>query len=133
MKKKLPFLVAIVMIFALACSQYSRDPNLKLARDFIDAYYVFADQNKTLQFVSGAAEEAVQKEIKLLKDVSNRQDSYRSRDITFELKQTLQEADAIVYLFELTIKIPQLGDKKEMVHIAVDTKMHKVKFFGTLQ
>lgn len=109
------------------------NPDLKLARDFIDAYYVFADQRKALNFASDQAAQQLSDEIELLKNMAGRQDAYRSRDVLFELKKQFSENSKTTFLFELTIKIPELSDRKELIHITVDQDAHKIKYFGTIQ
>lgn len=106
---------------------------MKLARDFIDAYYVFADQKKALTFATDHAAQQLTDEIELLKNVEGRQDAYRSRDVLFELKKQFSENSTTTFLFELTIKIPDLADRKELINITVDHDAHKIKYFGTLQ
>jgi len=131
MKKRLLFI--IILICSLSCQKYANNPDLKIARDFMDAYYVFADQQKALPMTIGLAKEKLEKEIELLKDVSDHQDAYRSRDILFDLKKEVTNKDEAIYLFELTIKIPKLEDRKEMVNISIDRKAGKVKYFGVLR
>lgn len=122
----------LLVIICVACSKYSKDPDLKLARDFIDAYYVFANQQQALNLTTGSARQAIQKEIELLKDVPQRQESYRSRDVLFELKKKLTQKDEVAYLFELTILIPKMADRKELINITIDRKLNKIKYFGTV-
>lgn len=109
------------------------NPDLKLARDFIDAYYVFADQKQALNFATDQAAQQLTDEIELLKNVAGRQDAYRSRDVLFELKKQFSENGTTTFLFELTLKIPDLADRKELINIMVDREAHKVKYFGTVQ
>ena len=133
MKKSILSFYIFLLVFAGACNQYSSNPNLALARDFIDAYYVFADQEKALLLCTGHAAENLKSEIELLKNVSNRQEAYRTRSITFELKQQLHQENTEMYLFELTIKLPQLGERKQLVNIGIDTASNMIKFFDTLK
>ena len=117
-------------LVGLSCQS---NPDLQLARHFIDAYYVFADQKKALTMATDQAAQQLTKEIELLQDVSDRQDAYRSRDVLFELKKQFTENNTATFLFELTIKIPDLSDRKELINITVDRVAHKVKYFGTIQ
>lgn len=133
MRRTVLLFIIFIVASGVACNKYSRDPDLKLARDFIDAYYVFASQRKALPLTVGAAREEIEREMALLKDVPHRQEAYRSRDVLFELKKRLNHADETIFLFELTIKISELGDRKEMIHISVDRKLGKVKYFGTVR
>jgi hypothetical protein len=121
--------ILILFIF-IACSPYSGNPELTLARDFIDAYYVFANQEKAIKLTSGMAKDKIQKEIDLLKGYTGRQNAYRSRDILFELKKEVKDAESIMFIYEITVKIPELEDRKEIVNIKVDSKLAKVTYFS---
>jgi hypothetical protein len=130
MKKLFIYLSLFGFLTGLHCQS---NPDLKLARNFIDAYYVFADQKKALNFVTDQAAQQLNDEIELLKTVTGRQDAYRSRDVLFELKKQLSENNTTIFLFELTIKIPELSDRKELINIMVDHDAHKIKYFGTVR
>lgn len=130
MKKIFICLSLVVFLTGLSCQS---NLDLKLARDFIDAYYVFADQKKALTMATDQAEQQLRNEIELLKNVMGRQDAYRSRDVLFELKKQFTENNTSTFLFELTIKIPDLKDRKELITITVDRDTNKVKYFGTVQ
>lgn len=123
----------LVFIFVSGCSKYSNNPDLKLARDFIDAYYVFADQQKALGFTMGLAQNELQKELELLKDVPARQQAYRSRDVLFEMKKEVKSNDETIFLFELTLIIPEMEDQKRMINIIIDRQAGKVKYFGAVR
>lgn len=115
-----------------ACHRTS-DPDGQLARDFIDAYYVMADQQKALTLSSDRAQEALNKESELVKGVANREEAYKARDITFELKDSQKTEASADYFYELRIIQPELGDMKKLVHIAIDRKTHKVSAFSEVE
>ncbi len=133
MLKQRAVVIFIFLATFVACTQYSNNPELKLARDFIDAYYVFANQHQALPLTVGQASEELKKEIELTKDVTERQDSYRSRTVLFDLVKEMKTDDEALYLFKLTLKIPDVGDVEQMVNIAVDRRAHKIKYFGSLR
>jgi len=109
-------LLSAIIIFPLGCNKYSDNPDLRLARDFIDSYYVFANQQKSLGLTTGSARDEINKEIGLLKGVLSRQDSYRSRDVLFELKKEMKSDNEAIFLFELTLIIPDIEDQKRMIN-----------------
>ena len=76
------------------------------------------------------AKDKIQKEIDLLKGYTGRQNAYRSRDILFELKKEVKDAESIMFIYEITVKIPELEDRKEIVNIKVDSKLAKVTYFS---
>lgn len=115
------------------CSKYSNDADLRLARDFIDAYYVEANQQKAMTLSNGHAAELLQREIELVKDVENRENSYRTRDVTFDLKKENKTAEEVDYFYELNIVVPDLGTVKKNVSIIIDRKNAKVKDFSTVE
>lgn len=121
----------VLFLWVLACSPYHGNPNLSLARDFIDAYYVMADQGKALGLTTGQATEAIENEILLLKNVANRTEAYRSRDVEFALKKEMTGPGEVIYFYELTLNIPNLGERKEAITLILDTEKNKIKFFGT--
>lgn len=129
----LKFLAATLMpaIF-LGCSPYSGNPDLKLARDFIDAYYVLADHRRALSLAQDNAKEQIEGEIKLLQDVPEdaNVNAYRSRDVLFKLKQDSVEEARALYFFELTILVPGLEERKQIINITIDRKTMKVSYFG---
>lgn len=124
-------IILILSLCFFACSPYYGNPNLSLARDFIDAYYVMADQQKALALTTGQAAEAIENEILLLKNVENRVEAYRSRDVEFELKKEMTGPGEVIYFYELTLNIPNLGEKKETITLILDTEINRIKFFGT--
>lgn len=124
-------LIFVLFVYFFACSPYHGNPRLSLARDFIDAYYVMADQQKALTLTTGQAAEAIENEILLLKNVANRTEAYRSRDVEFELKKEMTGPGEVIYFYELTLNIPNLGERQEMITLILDTEKNKIKFFGT--
>lgn len=125
--------VMICFLLVAACSKYSNDPHLSRARDFIDAYYVMADQTLALNITSGMAHDKIQSEVELLKNVTMKQDAYRSRDVLFELKRSQDQGNSIAYFYELTIKVPGMDDQKRLVNIMIDKKTMKVSYFAEVQ
>lgn len=128
---KIGFLLLIMLVFATACSQ---DPDLKLARNFLDAYFVMADHDAALKISSGQALEQITKEQELLKGVSpnSNADSYRSRDITFKLDREAKDESEANFLYRLKIIVPGLDDQEKIVMITVDRLAHKVKAFTSM-
>jgi hypothetical protein len=123
--------ILIFSLFLFACSPYRGNPNLSLARDFIDAYYVMADQQKALALTTGQATEIIENEILLLKNVVNRAEAYRSRDVEFALKKEMTSPGEVIYFYELTLNIPNWGERKEAITLILDTEKNKIRFFGT--
>lgn len=122
----------LLIVFCVTCASAKDQSELKLARDFVDAYYVFADQAKALQLSTGQAAHLLNEELNLLKTVGSKEDAYRSRTVLFALKKQSILAQQALFLFELTIKIPNFQDRKELVMVSVDRKANKVKDFKTL-
>jgi len=124
----------LILLFLLpvSCDKYKDQPELKLARQFMDSYYVFANQREAIKFTSGLAQQNLKSEIELLTNVSSHQDAYRSRDIYFELKKEKMEKTMAIFLFELQIKIPDVEEYTKHVTLVVDRKRLKVKDFKTL-
>lgn len=116
-----------------SCNKYVNDPDLKLARDFIDAYYVMADQTKAMTLSSDRAEEALRKEAELVKGIEGRERAYAARDVVFDLKDSRKTGDEADYFYELKIIQPELGDTKKTVHLVIDRKAGKVKSFGEIE
>lgn len=132
--RKYFLLQLLFMAFIIpSCSRYSRDPDLRAARDFIAYYYILADQRQTLPYTEGKALEDLEKEIKELEKIGMRNDAYRARDITFELKSEKVEADFVNYFFVLTIKIPQMDDRLQGITIKVNRTSHKVMEFADVK
>lgn len=133
MKTFLVPLFSVIIIFTIGCNKYSDNPDLKLARDFIDSYYVFANQQMALDLTVGLARDELNKEMELLKNVSSRQEAYRSRDVLFELKKEMKSKNETIFLFELTLIIPDMEDQKQMINIIIDRDQGKVKYFGNVR
>lgn len=134
--KRFSRLFAVLLPYAFlafSCNPYANDPDLKLARDFIDAYYVMADQNKALGLASTRAEESIKKELELVKGMEGRERAYAARDIVFELKDSRVTADEADYFYELKIIQPEFGDTKKTVHLVIDRKVGKVKSFSEIE
>lgn len=134
LRRKLPFFFLLIFFtLSLAmCSKYANDPDLRLARDFIDAYYVMADQRAALNLVSGRAEEEIKKELNLLKGIEQRDQDYRTRDIVFDLKTSTKTDVEANYFYELRIIQPESGESERMIHIVVDRKSGRVKDFRNM-
>lgn len=124
------FVFAVFLGCALSCIPSGKDAHLKLAQDFMDAYYVFANQQQALSLATAQAQEKISSEIRLLKGVVERQEDYRSRDVLFDLKQEKRDEREVNYFFELTIIVPQIGEQKRNVHLSIDRRLNKVKYFG---
>ncbi|MCP5463908.1 MAG: hypothetical protein H7A33_02675 [Deltaproteobacteria bacterium] len=122
------YFICVCLFFAVACSS-AKSPQEKVALAFMDAYYVFANQNQALELSQGVAKEQLLQELELLKDVSGDPNAYRSRDILFELKRSQIDQAVSFYFYELTIMIPDFEDRKETVTIMVDNKSNKVTSF----
>jgi hypothetical protein len=120
-----------MLLFGMACSQ---DPDLKLARHFLDAYFVMADHDAALKISSGQALEQLKKEQELLKGVSpnSNADAYRSRDITFKLDRETKNESEANFLYRLKIIVPDLEDQEKIVLITVDRQAHKIKAFTSM-
>lgn len=131
--KRFFLLILCPLTLFSACDKYAGDPDLKLARDFIDAYYVMADQAKALELSSQRAEEKLQEEMELVKGMEGRARAYTARDVVFELKNQRKTDGEADYFYELKIIQPELGDMKKTVHIVIDRKTGKVKSFGELE
>ena len=115
--------------FCVTCDTYKDQPELKIAKDFVDAYFVFADQQKALKMSMGKATHLLDEELASLKMFGSRANAYRSRDVLFTLKKEKLFADEAVFLFELDIVIPQLPKRKLLVTVTVDRRDLKVKDF----
>jgi hypothetical protein len=125
----------LVLAFLGGCSPYSGNPDLRLARDFIDAYYVLADHRRALAVSDGSAKQEIEREIKLLEDVPEdaNLNAYRSRDVLFALKRERVEPAETVYFYELTILVPGLEKRKQLINITIDRKLMKVSSFGDIK
>lgn len=128
-------MAALALALLAGCSPYSGNPDLKLARDFIDAYYVLADHRRALELADGLAKEEIEREIKLLTDVPEdaNLNAYRSRDVLFELKRERVEPNEAVYFYELTILVPGIEGRKQLINITVDRRVMKVSTFGDVK
>lgn len=128
-------MAALALALLAGCSPYSGNPDLKLARDFIDAYYVLADHRRALDLTEGPAKQEIEREIKLLADVPEdaNLNAYRSRDVLFELKRERVEPDETVYFYELTILVPGVEARKQLINITIDRKLMKVSTFGDVK
>lgn len=134
MPKQFKIVICIFCCMGLtACSKYHNNPDLRLARDFIDSYYVMADQKKALLLTTGQASDELKEEIKLTQGIPDRQNAYRSRTVSFDLVKEIKTADEVVYLFKLTITVPDMDAQEQMIHIAIDRPAGKIKYFGSLQ
>lgn len=129
--KKYRVLHVLVILLIVSCS--SKSPEEKLVRNFLDEYYVMANLEKSLDLTVGQAEKELKKEIELVKGVSNQGMAYKTRDIVFDLKKKLETKDDATFLYELTLYIPKIEERKQLVHIVVDKKLKKIKFFGNLK
>lgn len=126
---------ALIPAIFLGCSPYSGNPDRQLARDFIDAYYVLADHRRALDLTAGPAKQEIEREIKLLADVPQdaNLNAYRSRDVLFELKRERVEPNEAVYFYELTILVPGIEGRKQLINITIDRKLMKVSTFGDVK
>lgn len=125
--------IFVAIIFSFASCKYARDADLRLARDFIDAYYVEADQKQALALTSGRAEELIKKELELLEGVPDREMSYKTRDVVFELTKEDKTAVEVNYFYNLKIIQPGVTDMQKRIHIVVDRAAGKVKDFRTIE
>lgn len=118
----------VLFYFLISCVGGSQE--FQLARKFIDAYYVMADQTKALEMASDVAQLKLLEEKKLLQNVSEKQNSYRTRDIEFFLKKEDVSTDEVQFMFELKIHHANSEPTLNHVFIIVDRKNQKVKYFG---
>lgn len=123
----------LILALFVSCSEYHRDPLLRQARDFMNTYFVMANQEQALSLTTAQASEVLQKEIELLKDVAARQESYRSRDAYFSYIRSQDRGDQMSYLFDLTIAIPDFEDQKKQVMVSVSKADKKITSFFVLQ
>lgn len=121
-------LIGLCVGWLLSCS-FNRDPSFQVTRKFLDAYYVMADQKSALPLTVGRATENLTQELALLSGVQDRGDSYKSRDVSFVLKNTEVTGADVNYFYELTITTPGLGKMTKHVHLVVDTTLQKIKDF----
>jgi len=125
--------ILILLVLPVSYCGGTADPDLRLARQFIDAYYVMADQNSAFGLSKGFAQAKIKKEISLLKEMKGTQSAYRTRDILFKLLKEKKSKKEAMYFFELTIKIPGMEDSKRMVNVTIDRTEKRVKYFGELK
>jgi hypothetical protein len=130
---KKPFSIFVLLLVLVSSCKYWNDSDLRLARDFIDAYYVAADQKKALELASGRAAELLQKEIGLLQGVDNREMAYKTRDVVFDLTKEDKTESEANFFYNLKIIQPDLADMTKRVHIVIDRKLKKVKDFKTVE
>lgn len=135
MKNSYPklFVIFVAILLSFSSCKYARDADLRLARDFIDAYYVEADQREALKLTSGRAHELIKKELELLAGVENREMSYKTRDVVFELTKEDKTDSEVNYFYNLKIIQPDVADMVKRVHIVVDRENGKVKDFRTIE
>ena len=107
-------------------------PEYKVARQFIDSYYVMADQNAALNWTEDNAKLKIDQEIELLTGVEGKQSAYKARDIEFQMLKEMPESEETNFLFELSIHIVNAELVKKNVAITVDKNSQKVKFFGEI-
>lgn len=127
------FFIFVAILFSFSSCKYARDADLRLARDFIDAYYVEADQKQALTLTSGRAEELIKKELELLEGIENREMSYKTRDVVFKLTKEDKTDSEVNYFYNLKIIQPDVADMIKRIHIVVDRKNGKVKDFRTIE
>lgn len=135
MKNSYPklFVIFVTILLSFSSCKYARDADLRLARDFIDAYYVEADQRGALTLTSGRAHELIKKELELLAGVENREMSYKTRDVVFKLTKEDKTDSEVNYFYNLKIIQPDVADMVKRVHIVVDRENSKVKDFRTIE
>lgn len=104
----------------------------KVARQFMDAYYVMADQQVALPMVMDVAKLKIEQEIVLLGSIHANPEAYKARAIEFRQIKTVTTAVDDSFLFELTIHNPNDEPIKKNVVITVDKPTQKVKFFGEI-
>lgn len=125
-------IVVIYLVFfgLMACS----DQVAPKVIDFMEAYYVQANQQESLKLVTGPALEKIQKEMSLLTDVSpeNRSAAQSKRSITYKLLETKKGEGQVSYLFEIDVNVQDLESFKKSVSVIFDTKAQKVLLFKEL-
>lgn len=129
--KKLYQLIALFFLLPIACAG---DADQNVARQFLDQYYVMANQAESAKLTEGMASDFLKNEIDLLKSLPQQveADAYRSRDITFKIEREQVSEDEAIYLYRLKIIVPNYGTQEKMVNITINRKTHKVKAFHTL-
>jgi ribosomal 30S subunit maturation factor RimM len=131
-KNRFVFIFCVFLVTTLSCNRYSNDADLRATRDFIDAYYVMADQKKALTLSEGRAEEELQKEVALLEGIEDREHAYKARDVTFTLQRESKTDAEADYFYKLKIIQPELGNMEKTIHLVVDRKNGRIKDFRTL-
>lgn len=132
--KNLAFFKKIVLccfyfLMLWGCQQ-SQNPSLKTAKDFLDHYYIMANQTAALPLTVGQAKEKLQKELELVQNVNQQSNAHRSRHVDFKLTKEGEKDGNTFFVFELTIKIPDLDTMKKSVFILVDPKQNKITQFS---
>lgn len=123
------FLITLLLLCS-QCIGGSRE--YKVARRFVDSYYVMADHQAALPMVVDVAKLKIEQEIALLGSIDANPNAYKARAIEFrELKTMATDADES-FLFELTIHNPNDVPNKINVVVTVDTWTQKIKFFGEI-
>lgn len=134
MKNLKNVIIGVVVILSASCIGGSQE--YKLARNFIDAYYVMADLQNAKALTKDAASLKIDDQIKLTDELKPFASTYgvkqgfRSRDIEFELKDEAQNGNETTLKFEFTIHHPNSADEKRNVYIKIDRVDGKVTLFG---
>lgn len=130
MKKFIVPVLWVCLVF-VACSQ---DVNPKVI-DFMEQYYVLANQQKSLDLTTGPAAEKIKKEMALLTDVTeqNVQTARTGRSIDYKLVSKKEDGSTIAYLFELNVNAEGLESFKKNVSVIYDTKSQKIISYQELK
>ncbi len=118
------------LLFLPQCVGGSRE--YKVARQFVDAYYVMADHHAALPMVMDVAKLKIDSELALLGAANSNPDAYKSRAVEFREIKNISTALEDSFLFELTIHNPNDAPIKKNVVITVDKNTQKIKFFGEI-
>ena len=105
MSRILLFFLAFVSVFQHGCAR-ENDPD-RLAKGFVDAYYIEYDFERALTFAQGAAVMRLEREKALVDDARQKVAVAQSRSRTYysEPEKRQVQPDLIHYTFELEIRM----------------------------
>lgn len=125
MQDRRKFLASLVVPFAVvSCTQTSESE--KIARDFIQSYYVQMDLNHVLPYTEGLARDRIKSQIDLL---GGQMPGAAAQIPTVDYKllsQSSEGSEAMSYIFLITPKVSDIGKRKVYVKLRQDGKNWKV-------